>query len=77
MENNPKQHVEYYAELRAFLEGSNESEVTRGHLRKILEKRLQGVLKDYDFSWLELHITKILCIRLLQYRNIYIVVIIS
>ena len=53
MKNNPTQHVEYYAELRAFLEGSNESEVTRGHLRKILEKRLQGIPKDYDFSVLD------------------------
>ncbi|MDI6760768.1 MAG: class I SAM-dependent methyltransferase [Candidatus Brocadiaceae bacterium] len=53
MKNNPTQHVEYYPELRAFLEGSNESEITRGHLRKILEKRLQGVPKDYDFSVLD------------------------
>ncbi len=54
MNPNPlRQQVANYPELRAYIEGSNESEVKREKLRKILEEKLWNLPFDYEFHILD------------------------
>lgn len=45
--------VKNYPELRAYLEGSNESDITRENLKQILEKQLADYQSDYPLRSLD------------------------
>lgn len=45
--------IKNYPELRAYLEGSNESDITRENLKRILEKQLTDYSSDYPLRLLD------------------------
>lgn len=45
--------IKNYPELRYYLEGSNESDITRDNLKKILGEKISAYPSDYKFSMLD------------------------